>query len=204
MFSDFRYRADHACHSRASGNSHLDRVCPVIVLLVHVAATRTHYRMAAVKTLYVMAGCLLLAGCQSMMTDDHSSVWFRIPPGSELVLRRPLTIPAQRAHIMLQHGTIASAASQFEVACRFEVRDLGPRTIRPDTFLITGYGSQQEWEHYPHTRRFYKTFRLQSRHQAGIMPMVCEYYDWPLSGRPVTLTQIEEALGDYFSFRFPK
>ena len=34
--------------------------------------------------------------------------------------------------------------------------------------------------------------------------MVCEYYDWPLSGRPVTQVEIEEALGEYFSFRFPE
>jgi hypothetical protein len=146
---------------------------------------------------------MMLAGCQSMATDDHSSIWFRMPPDSELVLNRAITIPEQRAHVMLQHGTVARAASESEVACRFEVLDLGPRTISPDIFLITDYSSQQEWVNYPHTKRFYKTIRLKSKHQSGIMPMVCEYYDWPLSGRPVTLVQIEEALGDYFSFRFP-
>ena len=155
------------------------------------------------KALYVMAMILALTGCQSMATDDRSSVWFRMPPGAELVLNRPLTIPAQRAHIMLQHGEAAVAASEFDVACRFEVRDLGPRTIAPDTFLITSYSSQQEWVNHPHTKRFYKTIRLQSKLQAGIMPMVCEYFDWPMPGRPVTQAQIEEALGDYFSFRIP-
>jgi hypothetical protein len=160
--------------------------------------------MAGVKALYVMAMGLVLAGCQSMATDDRNSAWFRMPPGAELVLNRALTIPAQRAHIMLQHGTAAVAASEYEVACRFEVRDLGPRIIQPDTFLITGYSSQQEWENYPHTKRFYKTIRLQSKQPSGVMPMVCEYFDWPLHGRPVTQAQIEEALGDYFSFRFPE
>jgi len=159
--------------------------------------------MVDMKALYVMALGLMLAGCQSMATGDRSSIWFKMPPGSELVLNRALTIPAQRAHVMLQHGTVGWTASESEVACRFEVRDLGPRIIQPDTFLITGYSSQQDWENYPHTKRFYKTIRLESKHQSGIMPMVCEYYDWPLLGRPVTLTQIEEALGDYFSFRFP-
>ena len=158
--------------------------------------------MIALKALWIMTLGLLLGACQSVATTDRGSIWFRIPPGSELVLNRPLSIPAQRAHVMLQHGTAAGAASEFEVACRFEVRDLGPRVIQPDSFLITGYGSQQEWENYPHTRRFYKTFRLKSRHQSGIMPMVCEYFDWPLFGRPITQAQIEEALGDYFSFRY--
>jgi hypothetical protein len=160
--------------------------------------------MTVLKALYVMTLGVLLGACQSVATNDPGSVWFRIPPGAELVLHRPLSIPAQRAHVMLQRGTAAGAASEFEVACRFEVRDLGPRLIQPDTFLITGYGSQREWENYPHTMRYYKSFRLKSRHQSGIMPMVCEYYDWPLWGRPVTQAQIEEALGDYFSFRFPE
>ncbi len=156
------------------------------------------------KALYVTVLGLILSGCQSLATGDRSSVWFRMPPGAELVLNRALMIPAQRAHIMLQHGTVAYAASESEVACRFEVRDLGPRIIEPDTFLITDYSSQREWINHPHTQRFYKTIRLESQDQPDIMPMVCEYYDWPLSGRPVTLAQIEEALGDYFSFRFPE
>ncbi len=154
------------------------------------------------KTLYVMIFGLLLGACQSMATDDPNSTWFRMPPGSELVLHRELNIPAQRAHIMLQHGKPFPAASSLEVACRFEVRDLGPRVIQPDTFLITGYGSQREWENHPHTLRFYKTIRLKSERQPGILPMVCEYSDWPLHGRPISQAQIEEALGDYFSFRF--
>jgi hypothetical protein len=168
---------------------------------MHSAAAATS-RTVDMKTLYAMATGLMLAGCQSMSTNDRSSIWYKMPSGSELVLNRALTIPPQRAHIMLQHGKAAMAASRFEVACRFEVRDLGPRIIEPGTFLITGYSSQEEWENHPHTKRFYKTFRLTSKNQSGIMPMVCEYYDWPLSGRPVTVAQIEEALGDYFSFKF--
>lgn len=156
------------------------------------------------KILYMMVTSLMLAGCQSMASDDPGSFWFRMPSGTELVLNRPLTIPAQRAHIMLQHGKPSQAASEFEVACRFEVKDLGPRTIQPDTFLITGYNTQEDWENYPHTKRYSKIIRLESRQQPGIMPMVCEYYDYPIRGRPVTLTQIKEALGDYLSFKFPQ
>jgi hypothetical protein len=159
--------------------------------------------MADMKALFMMVTGLLLAGCQSMASDDPGSIWFRMPPGTELVLNHALTIPAQRAHIMLQHGKVTSTASEFDVACRFEIKDLGPRTIQPESFHITGFSGQEEWVNHPHTRRYYKTIRLQSSRQAGIMPMVCEYYDYPIRGRPVTLSQIQEALGDYFSFRFP-
>jgi hypothetical protein len=155
------------------------------------------------KVLHIIATGIILAGCQSLASDDPGSLWFRMPSGTELVLNRALTIPAQRAHIMLQHGKPSQAASQFDVACRFEVKELGPRTIQPDTFLVTGYSTQERWENYPNTKRYYKVIRLESKQQPGIMTMVCEYYDYPIRGRPVTLVQIQEALGDYFSFRFP-
>jgi hypothetical protein len=155
------------------------------------------------KSAYAILAVLILTGCQSLATGDRTSIWYRLPSGTQLVLNRPLTIPAQRAHVMLQHGEVLPAADSGTVACRFEVRDLGPRVIEPDTFLITDYSSQQEWEHYPYSRRYYKTLRLKSEHQAGILPMVCEYFDWPELGRPVTQAAIEAALGDYFTFRYP-
>jgi len=164
---------------------------------------RTYNRTDSVNVLFLMLMYLLLSGCQSMASDDPRSIWFRMPSGTELVLNRTLTIPAHRAHVMLQHGMASNAASEFDVACRFEVRDLGPRVIQPDTFTITGYSGQEEWENYPHTKRYYKIIRLQSNHQPGIMPMICEYFDYPIRGRPVTLSQIQEALGEYFSFIFP-
>lgn len=160
-------------------------------------------RKVAARPLDLLLLCLALSGCQSMATDDRGSVWFRIPSDTRLVLNRPLTIPAQQAHVMLQHGRAVPAASESAVACRFEVRELGPRVIQPVTFTITGYSSQQEWVNHPHTRRYYKTIRLRSAQLPGILPMVCEYFDWPLLGRPVTQAQIEEALGDYFTFRYP-
>jgi len=159
--------------------------------------------MHDMKMLFAIITGLALNGCQSMASSDPNSYWYRLPAGTELVLNKALTIPAQRAHIMLQHGEPHVAASSYEVACRFEVRDLGPRVIQPDTFLVSGYSNQEEWEHHPHTRRYYKTIRLISERQPGIMPMVCEYFDWPLQGRPVTHAQVEEALGEYFSFRVP-
>ena len=164
---------------------------------------QTHTRMSVMKALYALVFVILLAGCQSMASNDPNSYWFRPPAGTQLVLNEPLNIPAQRAHIMLQHGKVATGASEFDVACRFEVRDLGPRTIQPDTFQVTGYSSQEEWVNYPDTKRYYKTIRLSSEHQSGIMPMVCAYSDWPLRGRPVTQTQIVEALGNYFTFKYP-
>ena len=154
------------------------------------------------KLLVVLTAVVLLTGCQTPGSTDPGSIWFKIPPGSRLVLNQPLEIPAERAHIMLQHGSAATAAGDFDVACRFEVKNLGPRTIQPDTFVIRSVASGREWVNQPHTMRFYKIFHLQSATQTDILPMKCAYDDDPLFGRPVTVTAIREALGDIFSFEF--
>jgi hypothetical protein len=148
------------------------------------------------------AGLALLAGCQTVATNDPATINFRIPPGSKLVLNRELTIPEGVAHIMVQHGEVGPAANEFDVNCRFEVRDLGPRVIQPDRFLITRWGSQREWINQPNTMRFYKVFNLKSERQTDILPMICQYWSYPLSGRPVTIREVQEALGGYFTFEF--
>jgi hypothetical protein len=146
----------------------------------------------------------LLAGCHTVGTNDTASINFRIPRDSRLVLNREVTIPAGVAHVVFQHGEPGPAANEFEVNCRFEVRDLGPRVIQPDSFLITRWGSQREWVNQPSILRFYKVFHLKSERQTDIMPMTCQVWSYPLIGRPVTIRQVQEALGEYFTFEFAK
>jgi hypothetical protein len=147
--------------------------------------------------------CLgLLAGCQTLQSTDPGKINFRIPPGSKLVLNREISIPAGVAHVILQHGAVGTAANEFEVNCRFEARNLGPRVIQPDTFLITSSGSQRDWVNQPNIMRFYKVFYLKSERQPDIMPMYCQYWSYPLIGRPLTVRQVQEALGDHFTFEF--
>jgi len=150
----------------------------------------------------LLVGVALLAGCQAVATNDTGKINFRVPPGSRLVLNRELTIPAGVAHVILQHGEAGPAANEFEVNCRFEVRDLGPRVIQPDSFLITRWGSQREWVNEPNTLRYFKVFYLASERQTDILPMTCQVWNYPLLGRPVTIREIQEALGSYFTFQF--
>ncbi len=156
------------------------------------------------KVFVVLAVLWLLAGCETTGSTDPGSIRFKIPPGSRLVLNQLLEIPAGRAHLMLQHGAAATAAGVFDVGCRFEVKDLGPRTIQPEAFVIRSMASGREWINHPHTMQFYKVIHLQSAMQADILPMKCSYEDGPHFGRPVTVAQIQEALGNIFTFEFPE
>ena len=52
--------------------------------------------------------------------------------------------------------------------------------------------------------RFYRIFHLQSARQPGAIKMECQHRAGPLQGKPVTITKIKQALGDYFSFEFAR
>lgn len=145
---------------------------------------------------------LLLTGCQTTATTDVNSVWFKIRPGSTLVLNQSLEIPAGVAHIDLQNGQLTQGVDEYTVNCRFEIENLGPRTVTPDTFMITDASDSQEWVSQPDIMRFYKTLRLKSERQPEVLKLTCQDWDGPLQGRPVSVGEIQKAVGAYFTFKF--
>jgi hypothetical protein len=145
---------------------------------------------------------LLLAGCQTTATTDVNSLWFRIRPGSQLVLNQPLEIPAGEAHVDLQNGQVTAGVDEYTVNCRFEVENLGPQTVTPDTYLITAASDSSEWVSQPDIMRYYKELRLKSERQPEVLKLVCQDWAGPLQGRPVTVGEIEKAVGAWFTFRF--
>lgn len=154
------------------------------------------------KNIFIIISVVLLAGCQSMHSNNESSIWFKVKPGSKLVLNRALEIPSGQAHIKLQQGEVTGAVDEYTINCDFEVRNLGPQTINPDTFLITNVSNQREWISRPDTVDFYMVFRLQSTPQVEVEKLFCGYWDGPLWGKPVTVEEVKQALGEYFTFEF--
>ncbi len=137
----------------------------------------------------------MLMGCQATSSTNPDSIWYELPAGSKLVLNQDLEIPAGQAHTIVQNAKAGTSAYKLEVMCRFEVEQLGPRTIHPDTFLITEVAQGRQWVNEPSTLLFYKDLHLQSEQQQAILPMRCGYTDDPLLGEPVTIEQIRETLG---------
>lgn len=148
----------------------------------------------------ILAG--LLYGCQTAGSTNEASIWFKIKSGSKLVLNKPLDIPSGEAHIYLQKGQMSGGVDNYTVSCSFEIRNLGPMNVRPDTFLITDSSDSQEWISQPDIMRFYKALRLKSELQPDVLKMVCQDWDGPLMGKPVTVDEIKQAVGDYISFGF--
>jgi hypothetical protein len=141
----------------------------------------------------------LLTGCQTTSSTSPDSVWYELPTGSKLVLNQDLEIPAGQAHTIVQDAKPGTSAYKLEVMCRFTVEQLGPRTIRPDTFLITEVSQGRQWVNEPSTMLFYKDLHLKSEQQQAILPMRCGYTWDPLLGQPVTIEQIRETLGSVFT-----
>jgi hypothetical protein len=102
----------------------------------------------------------------------------------------------------LQDGTPSSAVGNYNVSCTFSVRNLGPSTIQPDTFKIRETSSSQEWVSRPDIMRFYREFRLESATQPDVMNFVCQDWDGPMIGRPVSVPEMQTAVGEYVSFKF--
>jgi hypothetical protein len=140
----------------------------------------------------------LVAGCQTTSSTNPDSIWYELPKGSKLVLNQELEIPAGQAHVIVQNAKAGTSANALGISCRFEVKHLGPRTIHPDTFLITEVAQGREWVNQPSTMLFYRVLHLQSEQQQGILPMRCGYTDYPLIGKPVSIEQIRETLGSVF------
>ena len=145
---------------------------------------------------------LALAGCNTAQTRDVNSPYYKIPPGSAIVLNKDLDIPAGEAHIDLQAGAPAAAVGNYKVSCSFRVRHLGPATIKADSFTIRETSTGQEWVSRPDIMSFYREFRLESARQPEVMKFVCQDWDGPITGRPVSVPEMQEAVGDYVSFRF--
>jgi hypothetical protein len=154
------------------------------------------YRIALALTIAA------LAGCNTAQTRDVKSPFYKIPPGSAIVLNKELDIPAGQAHMNLQDGTPSSAVGNYNVSCTFSVRNLGPSTIKPDTFTIKETSSSQEWVSRPDIMRFYREFRLTSAAQPDVMNFVCQDWDGPMTGRPVSVPEMQTAVGEYVSFKF--
>jgi len=156
------------------------------------------------KMMFLLIFVIALAGCRTPATYDVDSFAFIMPKGSKLVLKQELTIPAGSAHIKFQQGRQVGSVDEYTVNCQFRVKNLGPQDIQPDTFLITNAGDGEEWVSAPGIKRFFKNLFLKSDQQEEVMTLICQVWATPPWGRSISVPQMREALGDYFSFEFPQ
>jgi len=168
---------------------------------------------------------LVLSACQpTLVRETAEGRWEEIPPGSRLVLNRPVAIPQDRARIFLRGGRLSPQGANLGPSCGIEIRTIsrdGPHTIPAGEFLIARVQqvwTEVAWREPPGAVRF----RLASSTDAGGNPMIQEGYHFWLSkgpdpdvmrltclgmldemawAKPPTLDEIREALGAVATLR---
>jgi len=146
---------------------------------------------------------LAITSCQSMSSSDPNSLGFNIPKGSTLSLNKKLTIPNNDTHAVIQYGkeTTDNDRHDYDVNCRFDVKEFGPRTIEPEDFKVTRTEDGQNWISQPSILRFYTEIYLSSDKDTDVIKIVCQEYG-DQTDYHFTVKEIEETLGEYFSFTF--
>jgi hypothetical protein len=171
---------------------------------------------------------VLLTACSNTAEYGQDSPYYRYPPGTTLVLTRPLDIPPDAATVRLQYGGTVprNSVQEQDPFCVFELTTVRPdaQRVEPDTFAVVdvnysistiakappaspflhaglgGMGSRPSF-------LYYKTaFRLRSVQQPHVMAMTC-MSNQLLSGDPgfryLTLAEIRQALGSLFRVVIP-
>ena len=155
------------------------------------------------KKSILMLTTITLGACSSFQSSDPDSMYFDIPNGSTLSLNKQVSIPANDTHTVIQGGKEIKDKDKNEYAinCRLDVKAFGPRTIEPEVFKITRTENGTNWISKPSILRFYTEVYLSSDKGTDIIKMVCQEYG-DQTNRNFTVKEMEDALGDYFTFKF--
>lgn len=182
--------------------------------------------MRSCRSLLVLAA-VALAACQTTYEGNEDSPYYVVPPGTPLVLKRPLAIPPEQVSVWLQDGRVIDAndARVYYPHCKLEVRERMPtaQTVAPDEFIITrvtqslmhsvrapepsarmvarvGVGINMGVDG-PSVQTFATRMNLGSGRQPHVMRLTCGHWDYPYDGRHLTISEIRHALGDVFDLR---
>ncbi len=173
-----------------------------------------------------LAVCLsALAACASPEQQDPASPAYLYPAGIRLVLNQPFEIAADSATARFQSGRIVApnTVRTAEPYCILEVDsiDAKPQRIEPDTFVVTkvlrsvpevdavaGFFIRNAYadDETPSLRFFKTVFLLHSDRQPGVRSLTCQHHQYAAgTGRPrhLTLPEIRQALGPWFSLQLP-
>ena len=170
---------------------------------------------AAVAVILVL---LLTACAGSQAVRDEDSQYYSVPLGSTFTLNTGITIQPNFTSVYFQFGNIEPVGNIdfYKPHCKFELYTISEqaRQVRPDTFTVTRIVDQSEdvsveWPRYaglgiagydgPVHLTFSTTMYLESRIQPDVFRMTCKRWDWPAIGEYLSINEMRQALGDYFT-----
>ncbi len=146
---------------------------------------------------------LALSACQSLQSNDPSSMFFTIPAGSTLTLNKALEISTENTHVRIQSGKAITEKekNEYDINCRLDFKNFGPRTVEPETYIISHTEDGSEWFSQPTIKRFYTEVYLSSERDTDIIKLECQVWGNAID-RNFTVTEMQQALGDELTFNF--
>jgi len=153
--------------------------------------------------LLLLLSALSLYGCTHWHSDDPNSLSFTLPEGSLVSLNQPLTIPEGYTHTVIQFGkeTDDYDKKDYEINCRVDFREFGPRTIAPEKFTIERTEDGSNWISRPSILRFYTEIYLSSQQSTDIIKIVCQQYGDSID-RNFTVSEMQQTLADIITFDY--
>ncbi|MDH3947888.1 MAG: hypothetical protein OEU74_02900 [Gammaproteobacteria bacterium] len=141
---------------------------------------------------------VFLTGCATTTNDDGRSYIYKIPAGTNFVLKKDISIPARSASVLLQDGKIAKSAQidQYAPTCRFEVNKRGEQTIKPGTFTVTKVKQDAVYV-MRGVLNYIVKFELKAS-DPNIRSLTCGAWGDTTSNNYITVPQMQQALGAYF------
>lgn len=166
-----------------------------------------------------LPAAVLLAACSSSQTvKDEDSPFYSVPLGSTFTLNLEITIQPDQTSVYLQNGKIEPVGNVdfYKPNCKFELYTISEqsRLVKPDTFVVIRIVDQIEdvstkWPVYagfgmahgdgPINLTFSTTMYLDSKIQPDVYRMECKRWDWPAIGEYLSINEMRQALGDYFT-----
>ena len=171
----------------------------------------------------VFLACLpFFAGCAANQEYGVDSPYYRFSGRLGLTLKYELAIPADQASVRLQFGqpVARNAVHEEEPHCIFEIDTVRPemQKVQAEPFEVTRVQRQISslsglpvgpyWfgRDRPSHIYYITRFQLRSTLQPGVLSLTCQS-NQATAGisipRHLTVTEIREALGDWFSLDLP-
>lgn len=165
---------------------------------------------------------ILLTGCQATSVPINSAYTFAdVKRLTKLTLNLPLIIPANKARVYLQAGTVVSDndVDRYYPNCSLEIKTIKPsaQTIMLDTFEIIKVKNDEEMSGIkmiyasrgfagagdgPISHQNWVThFYLQSSKQPDVFRLSCAHWEEPTEARHLTLAEINSALGKFITLK---
>lgn len=173
------------------------------------------------RTLIGTAVVSLLLGCQMEVARDIDSPYYLLPPGSALVLKRPLEIPGGEASVYIQDGEPTSywSVDKYQGHCKFEMWSIveRDRTIKPDRFIVEKVGRDREYvdsqprrllasaddDGGPYVEIGMVLMYLHSSSQPDVYRLTCQRWDDFVDPVPMSIRDIRRTVRPLFTLELP-